>query len=153
MSQRVSVRQAARSAAARPGDASMKLSLEVDGAMYRALPERAVSLAIPLDFRGAQPGFFGAAPARSRPMKSGGFVGAVTKGGSCNAHEIRMNVHCNGTHTETVGHVLEAPVPIGGVAIDVLAPALLVSGVDVGGLPRLTTRTRAHRRRGPRRCA
>lgn len=70
------------------------------------LKKQPVSIAIPLDFVGPQPSHFGANPAVKTPMVSGDFVGDTTLGGSCNADEITMNPHCNGTHTESISHVI-----------------------------------------------
>jgi kynurenine formamidase len=64
-------------------------------------------IAIPLDFNGPQPSFFGAAPARSEPLRSGSFVGDTREGGSCNCEQLTLAPHCNGTHTECVGHVTD----------------------------------------------
>ncbi|QEG24138.1 cyclase family protein [Mariniblastus fucicola] len=49
-------------------------------------------------------------PKASRaPFSSGGFVGAVEKGGSCNVDRLDWIPHCHGTHTETVAHILKYP--------------------------------------------
>jgi len=64
-------------------------------------------IAIPLDFNGPQPSFFGAGPARSEPLRSTSFVGDTREGGSCNCEQVALAPHCNGTHTECVGHVTD----------------------------------------------
>src|SRR5262249_32950142 len=51
-------------------------------------------------------------PARAEPMSAGNFVGDTRRGGSCNVSIITMNPHCNGTHTESVGHIVNENVPI-----------------------------------------
>ncbi|GAA4826824.1 arylformamidase [Marinicella pacifica] len=68
---------------------------------------KGISLAIPLQFNGPQPNHFGAPKATAEPMGSGDFIGDVAQGGSCNAEQVTLNPHCNGTHTETVGHIIE----------------------------------------------
>jgi arylformamidase len=65
----------------------------------------ATSLARELDFNGTQPQHFGAPPARSTPFRIDGFEGDVTHGASCNCSSITLIPHCNGTHTEGVGHL------------------------------------------------
>jgi hypothetical protein len=40
-------------------------------------------------------------------MGSGDFIGDVSQGGSCNAEQVTLNPQCNGTHTETIGHIVE----------------------------------------------
>lgn len=69
-------------------------------------------LSIPLDFDGAQPNHFGAPPASALPLAAGDFTGSVEKGGSCECTTLTLTPHCNGTHTETVRHLLGAgPAP------------------------------------------
>lgn len=64
------------------------------------------SIAIAMQFDGPQPNHFGANEASAVPMRSGSFIGDTTQGGSCNAQEITFNPHCNGTHTESISHVI-----------------------------------------------
>lgn len=89
--------------------------------------DRAFDLAIPLRFGGVQPSAFGAPPATGTPLRVGDFVGDVAHGGSCNCAEYRLVPHCNGTHTECVGHVTRQPVHISDVLKGGLEPALLLS--------------------------
>jgi len=70
-----------------------------------------VSIAIPLEFDGSQPNHFGADLASATPMKSGDFIGDTRQGGSCNAEQITFNPHCNGTHTESISHVINELIP------------------------------------------
>jgi arylformamidase len=86
-----------------------------------------VSLAIPLDFANGQPRHFGAPAATSRPFALPGFEGAVERGASCNCQTLTLIPHCNGTHTECVGHLTREPLDAHGVAPLGLLPALLVS--------------------------
>ena len=86
-----------------------------------------VSLAIALDFANGQPRHFGAPPATSRPFAVPGFEGAVERGASCNCQTLTLIPHCNGTHTECVGHLTREPLDAHGVAPLGLLPAVLVS--------------------------
>ncbi len=86
-----------------------------------------ISLAIDLDFSQAQPRHFGAPPATSRPFAVPGFSGSVAHGASCNCQTLTLVPHCNGTHTECVGHLTSEPVDAHRVAPLGLLPALLVS--------------------------
>jgi arylformamidase len=86
-----------------------------------------VSLAIDLDFSQAQPRHFGAPPATSRPFAVPGFSGSVAHGASCNCQTLTLVPHCNGTHTECVGHLTREPVDAHRVAPLGFVPALLVS--------------------------
>ena len=84
-------------------------------------------LSIPLHFDGAQPIFFGAPAASAAPLRSGDFVGDVNRGASCNCSHYSLTPHCNGTHTECVGHVTRDRVAIREIGIEPLSPALLVT--------------------------
>jgi kynurenine formamidase len=86
-----------------------------------------VSLAIDLDFSQAQPRHFGAPPATSRPFAVPGFSGSVAHGASCNCQTLTLVPHCNGTHTECVGHLTREPLDAHRVAPLGFVPALLVS--------------------------
>ncbi len=86
-----------------------------------------VSLAIDLDFSERQPRHFGAPPASARPFAVPGFSGSVAQGASCNCQTLTLIPHCNGTHTECVGHLTREPADAYRVAPLGLLPALLVS--------------------------
>lgn len=83
----------------------MRLQLALEDARYEIRLEAPVSLAIPLDFEGPQPSFFGAPRATATALEVANFIGDTRRGGSCNVAEIRLVPHCNGTHTETIGHI------------------------------------------------
>jgi arylformamidase len=78
-----------------------------------------VSLAIDLRFstQQRQPRHFGAPPASSRPFSVPGFSGSVEQGASCNCQTLTLIPHCNGTHTECVGHLTREPADAYSVAI------------------------------------
>lgn len=105
----------------------MLISFEIASRKYAADLSRGISLAIPLRFDGPQPSFFGAAPASAQPVKSGAWVGDVRKGGSCNVYRYQLVPHCNGTHTECIGHMVEEPVSVADCLPGVPLPATLVS--------------------------
>ncbi len=90
----------------------MEMRVAIAGRDYRVRLDGARSLAIPLDFAGPQPSFFGAPRASAAPLRLPDFVGATEEGGSCNVAELRLIPHCNGTHIETVGHIVSDPVPL-----------------------------------------
>jgi kynurenine formamidase len=81
------------------------MRFEVGGRRFRADVGSPVSIAIPLDFEGPQPSCFDAPRAESRPLRAGPFVGDTRADGSCNCEVLTLAPHCNGTHTECVGHV------------------------------------------------
>ena len=94
---------------------------------WRADTTRAIDLSIPLDFDGEQANFFGAAPGTATALEAGSFIGDVRRGGSCNCSRLALTPHCNGTHTECVGHVTADRVSIRDIAVEHLLPALLVT--------------------------
>ncbi len=88
---------------------------------------RPVSLAVQLDFAGPQPRHFGAPRASAHPFEAPGFPGAVVRGASCNCEVISLIPHCNGTHTECVGHLTRERLDASRVAPLGFLPALLVT--------------------------
>ncbi|MGH8570096.1 MAG: cyclase family protein, partial [Gammaproteobacteria bacterium] len=105
----------------------MEMRVVIAGQEYRVRLDAARSLAIPLDFAGPQPSFFGAPRASATPLRLPDFVGATHEGGSCNVAELRLIPQCNGTHIETVGHIVNDPVPLAEVLGASLFPARLVT--------------------------
>ncbi|MEP7313208.1 MAG: cyclase family protein [Pseudomonadota bacterium] len=88
---------------------------------------KGVSLAIELAFNGPQPRHFGAPPATSTPFVIGGFNGEVSRGASCNCRSLTLVPHCNGTHTESVGHLTVTGESLHGFVPAGPLPALLLS--------------------------
>ncbi|MBF8291229.1 MAG: hypothetical protein HW392_56, partial [Steroidobacteraceae bacterium] len=103
------------------------MRFEVEGRRLNVDFAQPLSIAIPLDFNGPQPSFYNAPVATAKPYREAGFVGDTRAGGSCNCEQLTLVPHCNGTHTECVGHVTDDRVAItdrlrGGIVL-----ALLVS--------------------------
>jgi arylformamidase len=111
-----------------PGEAVIELS-------------RPISLAIDQEFTATQPRHFGAPLAGSRAFAVPGFSGSVANGASCNCNVITLIPHCNGTHTECVGHLTTERLDAHSIVPAGLIPALLVSIEPVDS--RLTTETTA----------
>lgn len=88
---------------------------------------RPVSLALTLDFDGPQPRHFGAPRASAQPFEAAGFSGAVVSGASCNCEAITLIPHCQGTHTECVGHLTRETLDAHRVVPAGLLPAVLLS--------------------------
>ncbi len=108
-----------------------EIELALGGQRYRADLTRPAHLAIALDFAGEQPSFFGAAPAQAEPFRAGTFVGDVGAGGSCMCSTYTLTPHCNGTHTECVGHVVRDPVSLHAIATESLLVARLITVAPV----------------------
>lgn len=96
----------------------MKLRFEHLGITYHCDTDMAWSLAIPLDFSGDQPNFFGTDPATKETLKLGDFVASTRQGSGCNVDSLSLIPHCNGTHSETIGHILDDMISIGSIAED-----------------------------------
>jgi kynurenine formamidase len=85
------------------------------------------SLALALDFDGRAPRWFGAPPPTSTALHAAGFSGRVSGGASCNASTLSLTPHCDGTHTEAVGHLTREPYNVRDVVPAGFLSALLLS--------------------------
>jgi len=111
----------------------MKLTVDIGKQSYQVdLPGH--SIAIGLDFAGPQPNTYGVAAATAQAYEQGGWVGDVRQGGSCNFDTYQLTPHCNGTHTECIGHLAAERIRIHEQLKDALLPAQLISitphGID-----------------------
>ena len=106
----------------------MKLTFQHHNSTYTCDTDRSHSLAITLDFNGEQANFFQTDKASSKPLQLGDFVADTGAGSSFNVDCLKLIPHCNGTHTETVGHIVDDPVWI---ADAVKQPLLVASLVTV----------------------
>lgn len=102
------------------------LAVEIAGRRWQ-VSASGHDISIPLRFNEAQPTFFGAAAASAEPITAGSFVGDVRHGGSCNCSVHMLAPHCNGTHTECVGHITQERLSVRDLAIRHLSAALLIS--------------------------
>jgi arylformamidase len=102
------------------------LAIEIAGRRWR-VDAGGHDISIPLRFDDAQPTFFGAPPASAQAITAGAFVGDVRRGGSCNCSIHTLAPHCNGTHTECVGHITQERLSVRDLAIRHFSAALLIS--------------------------
>lgn len=109
------------------GVCMMDLKVLIGDKEYRVALEHPHSIAIPVHFDSEQLSAFGAPPAQKQVYKADGFTGSVAQGGSCNCETYTITPHCNGTHTESVGHITENNVYIHDALQDALVPALVVT--------------------------
>jgi kynurenine formamidase len=89
--------------------------------------ESIADLSIPLTFDGEQPNAFGVEPASAKACEYGSLVGDTRRGGSCNFEQVTFIPHCNGTHTECVGHITNERISVRDCLQDAIIPAFLVS--------------------------
>ncbi len=78
-------------------------------------------LSIPLRFESPQPNAFGVEAATSKP------IGDTREGSSVNFEQYTFIPHCNGTHTECVGHITDERISVLDCLSDVFVKAVLVS--------------------------
>ena len=105
----------------------MQARIALEGREVGVDLSRPVDLAVGLDFAGPQPRHFGAPRASSRAFEAPGFKGSVARGAGCNCDLITLIPHCNGTHTEGVGHLTRERLDAWRVAPRGLLPALVLS--------------------------
>jgi len=103
------------------------LRFEIDNHHCSVDTARGMSLAIPLQFNGLQPNFFAAPSASAEPLQTDGFTGDTRLGGSCNVSQYHLVPHCNGTHTECIGHVVDDATTVTEQLRISLLPATLVT--------------------------
>ena len=105
----------------------MSISIEINGQSFKIDESNPINIAIPLQFDGAQPNAYDVERARSKPCEAGELVGDTRRGGSCNFEQITFIPHCNGTHTECVGHITNERISVNDCLKDVFIPASLIS--------------------------
>ena len=86
-----------------------------------------IDISIPLCFNGEQPNAYGVERATSRPVIAGELIGDTRRGGSVNFEQNTFIPHCNGTHTECVGHITHERISVRKCLQDVILPAILVT--------------------------
>lgn len=86
-----------------------------------------IDISIPLRFKGPQPNAYGVGRATSEPVRAGSLVGDTRQGGSVNFEQYTFIPHCNGTHTECVGHITNERISVRDCLTDVLIPAVLIT--------------------------
>src|SRR5215218_3551342 len=85
-----------------------------------------IDISIPLRFNGPQPNAYNVDAAASIPCRSGDMVGDTRLGGSVNFEQYTLIPHCNGTHTECVGHITHARISVHNSLKDAFVPASLI---------------------------
>lgn len=83
-----------------------------------------------------QPSTYGMPPATARPYRDGEWVGDTRAGGSCNFEALTLVPHCNGTHTETIGHLT-----LDRVSIHDRHTQLFIPGMVVDVKPEITAQS------------
>tara|TARA_B100000683_G_scaffold196973_1_gene190110 strand:+ start:2019 stop:2819 length:801 start_codon:yes stop_codon:yes gene_type:complete len=105
----------------------MKGQIILKNNKYEIEFSKGVDISIPMIFNGAQPNTYGVDKAASKPYQDDQFIGDTRKGGPCNFETYTFTPHCNGTHTECVGHITKERISILTCLKDELFPATLIS--------------------------
>jgi arylformamidase len=105
----------------------MILSFKLSNNIYEFDSEKGIDISIPLNFHGEQPEAYGAEIASAEVYISDNFIGDTRKGGSCNFEKYTFIPHCNGTHTECVGHISLDRIFVNETLKDTFIPCTLIS--------------------------
>ncbi len=105
----------------------MQLQFAHSGKAYRFDTATPIEISIPLVFNGPQPNAFGVALATAQPYGTPPYIGDVQQGGSCNYEQYTLVPHCNGTHTECVGHLTQERIHVNAVLKEPIHLARLVT--------------------------
>ena len=103
----------------------MRVAVQIKNQNYQIDAENPLSIAIPLKFNGVQPNAYDVERAISKPCETNEFVGDTRRGGSCNFEQVKFIPHCNGTHTECVGHITHERISVN----DCLQDAFILAGL------------------------
>ena len=121
----------------------MIISFQHGQQTYSADLDAGVSIARALTFgRADTSGDSGDGPTAT-PWTSGDFVGSVAAGGSCNVDAVSLVPHVHGTHTETVGHIVDTVDDLEAPAIREVAPLGLLATLLITVHPVAGTQARA----------
>ncbi len=82
-----------------------KQRLQIGSVQVMVDLDQYVDLSIPVGPEGVTA--WGRERAGIAPYQSGDFTGSIREGASVNFNDIAFNPHAHGTHTESVGHILE----------------------------------------------
>src|SRR5436190_11812541 len=105
----------------------MHIEFKTGNEKYFIESSRPIDISIPLDFYGEQPNTYNVDNAWAKAYESGDFIGDTRRGGSCNFDEYKLIAHCNGTHTECVGHISDERIAISETLKDVFIPSVLIT--------------------------
>ena len=105
----------------------MIAKIEIKGLILEVDFSKAHDISIPLIFNGSQPNTYNVNKAVSQAYRDGQFIGDTRKDGPCNFETYSLTPHCNGTHTECIGHITKERVDILSSLKDLMIPSHLIS--------------------------
>jgi arylformamidase len=105
----------------------MEISIKISNHTFKFDGENPFDISIPLEFNSLQPNIYGVKKATATAYEDEHFVGDTRRGGSCNFEDITLNPHCNGTHTECVGHITRERISVNNCLQDTFLSANLIT--------------------------
>ncbi len=105
----------------------MKGRFEIGRHQFEVDFNKGNDISIPLNFNGDQPNTYGVDKAVSKPYQDGTFIGDTRKGGPCNFETYSFTPHCNGTHTECIGHITDERIAVLSALKDTFFAATLIT--------------------------
>jgi kynurenine formamidase len=99
----------------------MRSTFEIGGRDYTIDLNSPIDISIPLIFDGPQPNAFGVGIASAEEL------GDTREDSSVNFERYTLVPHCNGTHTECVGHITHERISVLDCLKDTFVPAVLIS--------------------------
>ena len=105
----------------------MNALIDIEGKKLAVDFSKGQDISIPLDFNGEQPNTYGVKKASSAPFKDDEFIGDTREGGPCNFETYSFTPHCNGTHTECIGHITNERMDILSALNKEMIPSVLIS--------------------------
>ena len=105
----------------------MKGTFQIKDSKFEVDFSKGNDISIPLCFNGEQPNTYGVDKATSSAYQDGQFIGDTRKGGPCNFETYSFTPHCNGTHTECIGHITNERISILSSLNEEFIPSTLIS--------------------------
>jgi len=105
----------------------MIITYDIGNRLFTADTSDPYIISIPLNFNGEQPNTYNVEKATAAAYESGEFIGDTRRGGGCNFEEYRLIPHCNGTHTECVGHISDERISVNNILKDSFIHATLIT--------------------------
>ncbi|GAA4841070.1 cyclase family protein [Algivirga pacifica] len=105
----------------------MEIIVKLHQNQYSINLQNPIPISIPLHFNDQQPNTYGVPKASSSPYRGEGWVGDVREGSGCNFEHYELIPHCNGTHTECIGHITYDRLSVNNLLKDSFIPATLIS--------------------------
>ena len=109
----------------------MNAEIKIEGKTYLVDFSNFNDLSIPINFNGLQPNTYNVERASSSAYQDNSFIGDTRRGGPCNFETFKITPHCNGTHTECIGHITEERISINNSLGDVFFTSTLISVIPV----------------------